>query len=198
VAKYQRKTDKATKPEGKAAVISNSDLDSLFNIETGFQSIRDRALFGICRYTACRINEACQLRSDDVFTSSGKVKNEITFRAETTKGEYGGKTIKVSEQLRQLLEEYGHPGKDHLFPGRHGLGHINPVSASNIFKALCDRLGLEHVSTHSFRRTSINRMREAGMKLEAIQKVSGHRSLDGLSHYLEVTDSELQDAVNCL
>jgi len=75
---------------------------------------------------------------------------------------------------------------------------VNPVSASNIFKAVCDRLGFEHVSTHSFRRTSINRMREAGMKLEAIQKVSGHKALDGLSHYLEVTEAELQCTVNCL
>jgi integrase/recombinase XerD len=198
VAKYIKKTDKVTKPEGKAAVIGSDNLEKLFDIEVGFQSIRDRTLFGICRFTACRINEACQLLSDDVFLPSGKVKNEITFRAATTKGGYGGKTIKVSEPLRQLLEEYGHPGKLQLFPGRHGLGHINPVSASNIFKQVCDRLGLEHVSTHSFRRTSINRMREAGMKLEAIQKVSGHRSLDGLSHYLEVTEAELQDAVNCL
>jgi integrase/recombinase XerD len=190
--KYIKKTDKVTKPEGKAAVISSADVARLFDIETGFQSIRDRALFGICRYTACRINEACQLLSDDVFLPSGKVKNEITFRAATTKGGYGGKTVKVSAELRQLLEEYGHSGKVQLFPGRHGLGHINPVSASNIFKQVCDRLGLEHVSTHSFRRTAINRMREA------IQKVSGHKSLDGLSHYLEVTDAELSEAIGCL
>jgi integrase/recombinase XerD len=198
MSKYIKKTDRVTKPEGKAAVISSADLDRLFDIETGFPSIRDRALFGICRYTACRINEACQLLSDDVFLPSGKVRNEITFRAATTKGGYGQKTIKVSDDLRQLLDEYGHPGKAHLFPGRHGLGHINPISASQLFKQVCDRLGLEHVSTHSFRRTAINRMREAGVKLEAIQKVSGHKSLDGLSHYLEVTETELSEAIGCL
>jgi integrase/recombinase XerD len=198
MSKYIKKTDRVTKPEGKAAVISSADLDRLFDIETGFQSIRDRALFGICRYTACRINEACQLLSNDVFLPSGKVRNEITFRAATTKGGYGQKTIKVSDDLRQLLDEYGHPGKAYLFPGRHGLGHINPISASQLFKQVCDRLGLEHVSTHSFRRTAINRMREAGVKLEAIQKVSGHKSLDGLSHYLEVTETELSEAIGCL
>ena len=192
VAKYIKKTDKQTKPEGKAAVIGSDDLEKLFDIDNGFQSIRDHALFGICRFSACRINEACHLRSEDVFLPNGKVRSEIVFRAAVTKGEYGGKTVKVSDGLRQLLEECGHPGKVYLFPGRHGLGHINPVSASNIFKQVCDRLGFEHVSTHSFRRTSINRMREAGMKLEAIQKVSGHRSLDGLSHYLEVSEAELK------
>jgi len=72
------------------------------------------------------------------------------------------------------------------------------VSASHILKEVCDRLELHHVSTHSFRRTAINRMREAGFLLEEIQRISGHKSLDGLSHYLEVSESRLSDAVNCL
>ncbi|MBW4516022.1 MAG: site-specific integrase [Timaviella obliquedivisa GSE-PSE-MK23-08B] len=196
--KYEKKTDRITKPEGKAAVIGSEDMERLFSHEEGFQSIRDRALFGICRFTACRINEACQLRSDDVFMPSGKVKKEIIFRASTTKGGYGGKAVKVCDELRQLLEEYGHPGKVQLFPGRHGLGHINPVSASNIFKEVCDRLDLDHVSTHSFRRTSINRLREAGYNLEEIKTVSGHKSMSGLAAYLEVTDKARTDMVSCL
>ena len=177
-------------------MISIEEMNKLF--KDGFKTLRDRALFGICRYTACRINEACQLKTADVFLVSGAVRKEITFRAETTKGKYGSKTVKVSGELRQLLEDYGHPGKDYLFPGRHGLGHINPVSASNLFKAIVDELGLEHVSTHSFRRTAINRMREAGVKLEVIQTVSGHKSLDGLSHYLEVTEADKVEAIAAL
>jgi len=74
VAKYIKKTDKQTKPEGKAAVIGSDDLEKLFDIDNGFQSIRDRALFGICRFSACRINEACQLRSEDVFLPNGKLR----------------------------------------------------------------------------------------------------------------------------
>jgi integrase/recombinase XerD len=196
VVKYIKKTDRVTKPEGKAAVLSAEDMTKLF--EDGFKTYRDRALFGICRYTACRINEACQLKTSDVFLSNGKIKKEIVFRGEITKGGYGGKTVKVSDELRQLLEDYGHPGKDYLFPGRHGLGHIHPRSASNMFTGIAASLGLEHVSTHSFRRTAINRMREAGVKLEVIQTVSGHKSLDGLSHYLEVTEADKVEAIACL
>lgn len=199
MSNYTRKTNKDTKPQGKAAVISQADLERMFGQE-GFNKFpRDRALFGLCRYTAARISEVCQMKISDVYLPSGKVKTEIVFRTETTKGEYGQKTVKVSPDLRALLEKYDVPEKGiYLFPGRHGLGHINPVSASHIFKAVCDRLELHHVSTHSFRRTAINRMREAGFLLEEIQRISGHRSLDGLSHYLEVSDSRLSDAVNCL
>ena len=198
MSQYTRTTHKDTKPQGKAAVISQADLDRMFG-EDGFQSFRDRALFGLCRYTAARISEVCQMKISDVFLPNGKVKAEIVFRSETTKGEYGQKSVKVSPNLRVLLEAYEVPQKGlYLFPGRHGRGHINPVSASHIFKEVCDRLELHHVSTHSFRRTAINRMREAGFLLEEIQRISGHKSLDGLSHYLEVSESRLSEAVNCL
>jgi len=198
MSKYIRTTHKDTKPQGKAAVIRQADLDRMFG-EDGFQSFRDRALFGLCRYTAARISEVCQMKISDVLMPTGKVKAEIVFRSETTKGEYGQKSVKVSPNLRVLLEAYEVPQKGlYLFPGRHGRGHINPVSASHIFKEVCDRLELHHVSTHSFRRTAINRMRDAGFLLEEIQRISGHKSLDGLSHYLEVSESRLSEAVNCL
>jgi len=198
MSKYTRTTNKDTKPQGKVSVISQADLDRMFG-DGGFQSCRDQALFGLCRYTAARISEVCQMKISDVFLPSGKVKAEIVFRSETTKGEYGQKSVKVSPDLRVLLETYGAPQKGlYLFPGRHGRGHINPVSASHLFKEVCDRLELHHVSTHSFRRTAINRMREAGFLLEEIQRISGHKSLDGLSHYLEVSESRLSEAVNCL
>jgi integrase/recombinase XerD len=197
MVRYEKKTDRVTKPEGKAAIIAGPDLDRLFGPE-GLATDRDRALFGVCRFTACRINEACQLTADDVFTPTGQVRQQITFRARTTKGGYGGKTVRVADELRTLLEAYGSQGKLHLFPGRHGRGHISPISASAIFKEVCDRLGLEHASTHSLRRTAINRMREAGWNLEVIQSVSGHRSLDGLSQYLAVSEGDKASAVACL
>ena len=45
---------------GQAKVFTHSEIQQLFN--EGLQSDRDRALFGICLYTACRINEACTNR----------------------------------------------------------------------------------------------------------------------------------------
>jgi len=41
---------------GKAKILTQEEIQELFN--EGFQSDRDRALFGVCLYTACRINEA--------------------------------------------------------------------------------------------------------------------------------------------
>ncbi len=198
MSKYTRTTTKDTKPQGKASVINQADLDRV--LETRVFNLFEIERCSVCADT--RLPESakvCQMKTFDVFLPSGTVKAGIVFRTETTKGEYGQKTVKVSPDLKALLEAYDAPEKGiYLFPGRHGRGHINPVSASHIFKEVCDRLELHHVSTHSFRRTAINRMREAGFFLEEIQRISGHKSLDGLSHYLEVSESRLSDVVNCL
>jgi integrase/recombinase XerD len=44
---------------GKAKILSQAEIQLLFR--EGFQTPRDRALFGICLFTACRVNEACIL-----------------------------------------------------------------------------------------------------------------------------------------
>jgi len=44
------------------------------------QSDRDRALFGVCPYTACRIAEAYTLKVIDVFTPANVIRSEMMIR----------------------------------------------------------------------------------------------------------------------
>jgi integrase/recombinase XerD len=44
---------------GKAKILTQSEIQLLFS--QGLQSTRDRALFAVMLYTACRVNEACTL-----------------------------------------------------------------------------------------------------------------------------------------
>jgi integrase/recombinase XerD len=44
---------------GKAKILTQAEIQLLFS--QGFQEDRDRALFGICLFSACRIREACTL-----------------------------------------------------------------------------------------------------------------------------------------
>jgi integrase len=46
----------------------------------GLLTSRDRALFGICLYTGCRVSEALALQTTDIKSGT------ITFRKSTTKG----------------------------------------------------------------------------------------------------------------
>ncbi len=182
---------------GKAKVLTQQEIQLLFN--EGFQSDRDRALFGVCLYTACRINEACTLNTLDVYNKKMCVRNEIIFRRHNTKGKLAARAVPVIEELRSLLFKYQPANRNgFLFPGRHDRGHLNPESASRILRESCEKVDLEGISTHSFRRTALTEMSNAGIPLRIIQEVSGHRNLEELQKYLEVRPEQVKGAVSAL
>jgi integrase/recombinase XerD len=182
---------------GRAKILTPTEIQLLFN--EGLQNNRDRALFGICLYTACRIQEACTLRRKDVFDENRRVRPELIIRKANTKGKLATRTLPVGEELLSLLVDYNPPSYQwFLFPGRHGKGHINPDSAARILREACKTVGIEGASTHSFRRTALTMMSDAGIPLRVIQEVSGHRTLDELQKYLEVRPEQVRGAIASL
>ena len=108
------------------------------------------------------------------------------------------RSIPVIEDLRRLLADY-YPlaGDDYLFPGRSD-GHISEDSAARILRGACKQAGIIGVSTHSFRRTALTQMSNANIPLRVIQEISGHRNLEQLQKYLEVTDEQVLGAAASL
>ena len=146
---------------GRAKILTPEEIQLLFS--EGFKDNpypeRDRALFGVCLYTACRINEACTIKTKDVYIGKGVVRDQLMIRKNRTKGKLATRTIPIIEELRILLANYfPSPRTYNLFTGRRGTGHIHPDSAAQILRESCIRLGLEGVSTHSFRRTALTQM----------------------------------------
>lgn len=181
---------------GKAKILSQAEIQLLFN--QGLLSNRDRTLFGICLFTACRINEACTLKITDAYNTAGKVRPKLIIRKGNTKGKLGTRTIPIIEDLRLILTKYQPPvEQEYLFPGRFS-GHIDPESASRILRKALKRVEIEGASTHSFRRTALTQMSDAGIPLRIIQEVSGHRDLSELQKYLEVRDDQVLGAVTTL
>ncbi|WP_081403184.1 tyrosine-type recombinase/integrase [Scytonema hofmannii] len=120
---------------GRAEILTPDQINLLFT--EGFVKPRDKALFGMCLYTACRINEACTLHLHDVFGARG-VRKVIVFQAPNTKGGKDTREVQVHPQLRQYLEEYNPDRrKEFLFPGRHNRGHIHTASADDILREVC-------------------------------------------------------------
>ena len=183
---------------GKAETLTPEQISLLFT--QAFVKPRDRALFGICLYTACRINEACTLLRGDVIGIKG-VRSKLVIRSYNTKGKQDTREIQVHPRLMEFLTEYSQELKGsnpYLFPGRHGLGHIHKASADRILREACNCVGIEGVSTHSFRRTALTWMSDAGVPLRHIQSISGHRTLAALERYLGVTDQQKQNAISTL
>jgi len=181
---------------GKAKILTQAEIQLLFS--QGFQEERDRALFGICLFSACRIREACTLRVTDAYDASGRVLPRLTLRKSNTKGKLATRTIPIISDLRVLLTNYHPPvGQPYLFPGRFG-GHFKPDSADNTLRKACKQVGLIGVSSHSFRRTALTQMSDNRVPLRVIQEVSGHRNLEQLQTYIEVRDEQVLGAVTGL
>jgi integrase/recombinase XerD len=181
---------------GKAKILSQEEIQLLFS--EGFQSNRDRALFAICLFSACRINEAVTLKTIDAYDTAGRVRPKLIIRKGNTKGKLATRTIPIIEDLRLILTAYKpEAGQEYLFPGRF-TGHIDPESASRILRKALRRVGIEGASTHSFRRTALTQMSDTGIPLRVVQEVSGHRNLGQLQNYLEVRDEQVLGAMASL
>ena len=185
---------------GQAKILTQQEIELLFN--KGLQSDRDRTLFGVCLYTACRIAEACSLMVKDIYTNSGAVRSTINFRKANTKGKLQTRTIPVIEDLRSLLTSWrSHARFIYLFPGRHPSHHwkhLHTNSADQILREAFERIGIEGASTHSFRRTALTQMSNAGIPLRIIQEISGHSNLEQLQRYLEVKPDQVKGAIASL
>ncbi len=68
-------------------------------------------------------------------------------------------------------------------------------AADKTLRQTCTTLGLEGVSTHSFRRSLATSAVRRGVPLNVVQKITGHKSLGSLGHYLEANETEMLAAI---
>ncbi|BAZ47375.1 integrase/recombinase (plasmid) [Chondrocystis sp. NIES-4102] len=182
---------------GKAKILTTEEIQLLFN--EGTTKDRDRTLFGVCLYTGTRINECVTLQKIDVYDRTGQVRPELIIRKGNTKNKLATRTIPILEELRLLLSNYQTLADNpYLFPGKGGHGHLHPDSGARLLKQACERIGLIGISSHSFRRTALTQMSNAGIPLRIIQEISGHRNLEQLQRYLEVKPEQVRGAIASL
>ena len=173
---------------GQGKILTPDELRRLFT--NGLLKERDRALFGICLFTGCRVSEALALQTTDI---KGET---LTFRKSTTKGKLKTRVVDVHPDLAILLALYQPVKPGALFPGMRGRTlTLTRFMADKILKSASFRVGLEGVSTHSFRRTALTMMSSAGIPLRVIQEISGHNDLGTLQRYLEVSPEQKRNAV---
>ena len=87
---------------GQARILNGEEINRLFK---AFNCDRDRALFALCFFTGCRINEGCTMLTNDVFDAIS-VRGKITIRKRNTKGEQSTRQISTHPQLRGYLEQH--------------------------------------------------------------------------------------------
>lgn len=106
------------------------------------------------------------------------------------KNAQGGK----SEQQIPLLEGV----REALLRAQNSFGqgpNLIPVkraaSISDKFARMTDKIGIPDLRFHDLRHEAISRMFERGMRVEQVRVVSGHRTLDQLSRYVNLRPEDL-------
>ena len=177
------------KGNGRAKILTQDELERLFT--RGFLTPRDKLLFAIAYYCACRVSEVLALTAEDL---AGSV---VTLRKCTTKGKIATRTLPSHPKLQAYLAAYD-PPSGLLFPGRNGDKPLTRAAADLILRAACRRARIRGASTHSFRRTALTSMSNAKVPIRVIQEVSGHKSLTALQRYLEVKPDQVESAISLL
>ena len=174
---------------GRAKILTPAQITRLF--DRGFLTARDRLLFAVTFYCACRISEALALKNDDI------VGGVVTLRKATTKGKSATRTLPLHPMLAKYLKAYNQPA-GFLFPGQSGTKPLTRAQANLIFKDACKRVRIQGASTHSMRRTALTNLSNAGVPLRVIMEISGHKNLSSLQRYLEVQPEQLVKAIGLL
>ncbi|MBW4635231.1 MAG: site-specific integrase [Iphinoe sp. HA4291-MV1] len=118
---------------GQGKILTPEELRLLFT--DGLITPRDRALFGICLFTGCRVSEALALQTTDMKSGT------ITFRKSTTKGKLKTRVVDIQSGLADILAEY-QPSPGPLFPGLRGVTErLTRFTADKVLRDACKRIG---------------------------------------------------------
>ena len=165
-------------------------------------------------YTGSRISEVCSLMVKDISAGKVVIRQHKTERT---------KEVVMVPQLREAIAVAQLPTLGYLFPAakwtratvkryriqRESLGsqrfelvnelpprpHISTRAVDKALRKACDSLGLEGVSTHTFRRSLATHLYDAGVPLRQIMEITGHASLASLTSYLNLEKRAAGDAL---
>jgi integrase/recombinase XerD len=185
--------------KGRAKVLTSNQVDQVIKF---LPSALHKTIALTLRISGARISEVIQLRWEDLD------KEELQFPREITKKQLDTREIPIEEdyynQMMIWKSEWAalkgrQPSKkDYIFPGRFNGSHITSRSFMYAHEEALERAEISKATTHSYRRTQLTQLHKKGVPLKVVQSLSGHRSLDTLSRYLEVSDQDKREAVKHL
>ena len=131
--------------------------------------------------------------------------DSVVFPRLITKKKMATREVPISPKLSPILIQWRaewpavfkrDPEKsDFVFPAHRDISkHLARPRVDEALRAACRKIGLEGVSTHSFRRSALTQASSAGVPLRVIQSISGHSSLEQLQRYLDVKDEQKRAA----
>ena len=173
-------------------ILGPADVDLLLG---ALRTDRDRAIVQAMLLAGLRRCEVLGLRLEDlrlgewrVFVADGKGGHERLVPISTTF------FMTVAAYLN--TERPADAKTDRVFVALKGPTRGGPLSASGLDEVMAGargRAGLTGGTCHELRHTCFTRLREAGMAIDALQALAGHRSIESTRIYLHLGADWLAD-----
>ena len=167
------------------------DPEEIRHLISVIDTIRDRAMIVVLLRTGMRIGELLNTLVEDVNLTEQRI---AIYEAEKTRI---GRVVYLSDDAIGALKAWlkkRDPHKAYLFygQGRHMLTY---PAARAMFKKYLDRAGLSHkgYSLHCLRHTCATELLNAGMRLECLQQLLGHSSIEMTRRYARLTDKTREE-----
>ena len=171
-------------PEALPRALDPEDVPQLLGV---IEKPRDRALILVLLRTGMRIGELLATRMSEV---NLREKQIIIIEAQKTRV---GRVAYLSADACKALTVWLHqrdPAKEHLFYGQ-GRVRLSYTAVRVRLAKYLEEAGLAHkgYSLHCLRHTCATELLNAGMRLECLQQLLGHSSIERTRRYARLTDN---------
>jgi len=175
-------------PDALPRAIAPEDVRVLLSVIDG---VRNRALVLMLLRTGMRIGELLALRMEDIDLKEQKV---FIYEARKTGV---GRVVYFSDDAKQALVawlEQKDPREDVLAYGKK-YESITYAGARAMFVGYLKKAGLLHkgYTLHCLRHTFASELLNAGMRLECLQPLLGHTSVEVTRRYARLTDKTREE-----
>lgn len=171
----------------------------LAHVATRRHAVRDRAIVLTSFLSGMRATELASLKLGDALGEGGRVRDEITLKANQTKGRHARRVF-VNGKLKKELASYikivcpdGNP-TDALFRSQKRRA-FNANTMCQLFLNIYKDCGIKGASSHSGRRTFITNLASKSVSVRVLAALAGHSSIQTTQKYIDINDTQLRNAV---
>jgi integrase/recombinase XerD len=176
-------------PERLPRAMDSDDLQKLLSVIEGS---RDRAMILVLLRTGMRIGELLNTKVTDVHIEERRI--EI-YEAQKNRL---GRVVYLSEDAIIALKTWlgeRNTWEDYLFYSRGNTDTMSYSTARCRFEKYIVKAGLTHkgYTLHTLRHTFATELLNAGMRLECLQVLLGHRNIEETRRYARLTDKTREE-----
>jgi integrase/recombinase XerD len=168
------------------------DPDDLLKLRSVVGDTRDRAMIMVLLRTGMRIGELLHTKMTDIHMKERRI--------EIYEGEKNrlGRVVYLSDDAVIALRKWlkvRNPREEYLFYTRMSTEAMSYSTARILFQRYLVKAGLSDkgYSLHTLRHTFATELLNAGMRLECLQVLLGHRSIEETRRYARLTDKTREE-----